>query len=166
MKLRNGKCRLNSRKIFQMVRYMRRGSNHSRELVETSSLDTFQFSLDKVARKYPLRNNLAVACTGDYNGMTHQDFCVSFFFSGLIAILSPNYTFNVQPWAGDFLKLFLDLPWNSLFCFCFCFIFIICNTTRGKKKKTIILVVICLFHLLNKHWFNSRLSIKTELQNT
>lgn len=72
------KCRLNGRKIFQTVRYMRLGSNHSREFVETLSLDTFQVLLDKVLGKCPLGNNLAVA-SGD-NCTTYCNYSVSKFF--------------------------------------------------------------------------------------
>lgn len=58
------------------MRYMREESNHSGERGETSSLNTFQFSLDKVLGKCSSGNQLTAA-TGDYNCTTQQNFSVS-----------------------------------------------------------------------------------------
>ena len=103
MKLRNGKRRLNSRKIFQMMRYMREESNHSGERGETSSLNTFQFSLDKVLGKCS-SGNQPTAATGDYNCTI---FLFSFFIFGFIThntegnfLLRGQWNLALLPRAG------------------------------------------------------------------
>lgn len=62
-----------------MMRYVRVERNHLGEWEETSSLNTFQFSLDEVLGKCPSGNQLTAA-TGDYNCTTQKNFSVSEIF--------------------------------------------------------------------------------------